>query len=284
MRLQPNISMVGPARCRAARNRPQGPAHRRAPRFLLSLLAFAGLGFQLSPVFPAERTLRIATDVWLPYENISDKQSPGFSTEIIAGVLKSMNVAPETREFPWARAMKEVFDGNRDALYTAFWTEDRAKFCIYPEEPLTRDKWVFFVRRANAAKLSIASYADLKDRRIGILRGASITKEFWDIVRKYKNYEVVKTDELNFRKLARGRLDYVVTSYANGINLLKKMKLSDEISHLETPVIKEDNLYIIFSRKTVKPDFVARFSASLKAFKQTAAYRAIHQKYFGLEK
>ena len=143
---------------------------------------------------------------------------------------------------------------------------------------------MFFVRRENAARLSIASYADLKDRRIGILRGASITKEFWEIVRKYKNYEVVKTDELNFRKLAKGRLDYVVTSYSNGINLLRKMKLSDEISHLASPVIKEDNLYIIFSRKTVKPEFVARFSASLKVFKKTDTYRALYQKYFGLDR
>jgi polar amino acid transport system substrate-binding protein len=280
-RLQRQLRRESSALSRCKGTAPRDGVLARPLRALIVALVFGWAGLCFSQAAGAETTLRLATDVWLPYEDISDKNSPGFSTEVIAHVLKSMNVKTDTREFPWARAMKEVFDGNRDALYTAFWTEDRAKFCLYPEEPLTRDKWVFFVRRANAASLSIASYEDLKDRRIGILRGASITKEFWDIVRRHKNYEVVKTDELNFRKLARGRLDYVVTSYSNGINLLKKMKLSDKISHLASPVIKEDNLYIIFSRKTVKPEFVARFSAALKAFKKTDTHRAIHQKYFG---
>jgi polar amino acid transport system substrate-binding protein len=225
--------------------------------------------------------LRLATDVWLPYENISDEQAPGFSTEVIARVLGEMNVKSTTRESPWARAVKDVFEGKRDALYTAFWTEERASYCYYPEEPLTREKWVFFVRSADAGELSFSSYDDLKDRRIGILRGASVTEEFWKFVKDNRNYEEAKTDELNFRKLDRGRIDYVVTSYSNGVMLVKKMGLAGTIQSLPKPVIKEDDLYIIFSKKTMAPEFVERFSNVLRAFKKTESYRAIHEKYFG---
>ncbi|MCK5186095.1 MAG: hypothetical protein KAR43_03115, partial [Deltaproteobacteria bacterium] len=36
------------------------------------------------------KTLEIAVDVWHPYENISDQQAPGFSTEVITNVFQSM--------------------------------------------------------------------------------------------------------------------------------------------------------------------------------------------------
>lgn len=225
--------------------------------------------------------LKVATDVWLPYEDISNAEAPGFSTEVIGQVLQEMGVKTETRESPWARAVKDVFEGKRDALYTAFWTEERASYCLYPTEPLTREKWVFFIRSADAEKLVFTSYDELKDRRIGILRGASVTEEFWEFVKRHRNYEEVKTDEVNFKKLEKGRLDYVVTSYSNGVMLVKEMGLTGKIQPLPSPIIKEDDLFIIFSKKTVAPEFVERFSASLRQFKKTDAYRAIHEKYFG---
>ena len=189
------------------------------------------------PVSAHAQALRIATDVWLPYEDISSKQAPGFSTEVIARVMKRMSIETETRELPWARALNEVFEGKSGALYTAFWTEERARFCYYPDEPIAQEKWVFFVRTEDASKLSFSSYDELKDRRIGILRGASVTEEFWDSVKRYRNYEEVQTDELNFRKLDRGRIDYVVTSYSNGVMLARKMGLTGRIQPLVSPVI-----------------------------------------------
>ena len=229
-----------------------------------------------------EEILRLATDVWLPCENISNQQAPGFSTEVISQVLKEMKVETETRQFPWARALKDVFEVNRDALYTAFWTEERAYYCYYPDEPLAREKWVFFVRSDDINELSFSSYDELKNKQIGVLRGASVTEDFWKFVKEHRNYEEVETDELNFRKLDRGRIDYVVTSYSNGLMLTKEMGLTAKIKPLAAPVIKEDNLYIIFSKKTVSPEFVERFSTALGTFKKTNFYRGIHEKYFGL--
>lgn len=92
----------------------------------------------------------------------------------------------------------------------------------YPEEPLAKEKWVYFVRSADADELSFSSYDELKNRRIGVLRGASVTEEFWNFVKQHKNAEEAATDEINFRKLDRGRIDYVVTSYSNGVHFAKR--------------------------------------------------------------
>ena len=225
--------------------------------------------------------LRVATDVWLPYEDISNKQAPGFSTEVIVEVLDRMGLEAEIREYPWARGLKDVFEGHSDALYTAFWTEERARFCLYPSEPLIREKWVFFVRAEEVSQLSFSSYSEIKDHPIGILRGAAVTEEFWDFVKEHGNYEEVETDDLNFKKLMHGRVDYVVTSLSNGVMLARRMGISDQVAALTAPVIKEDNLYIIFSKKTIDPALVEEFSKALRAFKASPAFQDIYGKYFG---
>lgn len=227
--------------------------------------------------------LNIATDVWLPYENISNTEAPGFSTEIIQAVMQNMTVEIEIREFPWARGLKDVYEGNADALYSAFWTKERAEFCHFPEEPLNLEKWVFFVRTDDAERLAFSSYQELHDKRIGILRGASVTKEFWEMVRGFENYEEVETDELNLKKLYNKRIDYVVTSYSNGIMLAQSLGLGNDVRALPTPVIKEDSLYIMFSKRTITEEFVSEFSNQLESFKNSQDFQVIWEKYFGTQ-
>jgi polar amino acid transport system substrate-binding protein len=249
---------------------------------LVVLFALILASFRFSPEARGEDVLRLATDVWLPYEDISNDAAPGFSVEVIGAVLAQMGVASTIRETPWARGLEDVYEGKRDALFTAFQTEERAAHCLFPSEPLTSEKWVFFVRSDEAEALAFATYDEIRERRIGILRGASVTEGFWSFVEEHGNYEEVETDDLNFKKLDRGRLDYVVTSYSNGVMLARELGLADVIEPLPSPVIKEDDLFIMFSRKTVSPDFVERFSAALKAFKATEDYGAIYDKYFAL--
>ena len=38
------------------------------------------------------KILKVAVDVWHPYQDISDQQAPGFSTEVITHVFQSMGV------------------------------------------------------------------------------------------------------------------------------------------------------------------------------------------------
>ena len=248
----------------------------------LALLVTVLLSLCPTTYVTANESIKLAADTWLPYENIKNEEAPGFSTEVVTNVLNKMGVKWDLREYPWARAMKEVFEGNRDALFSAFWTEERARYCYYPKEPLAKEKWLFFVRRKDTRRLSFTSYDEIKDRRVGVLRGAALSEEFWEFVKKHRNYEEVATDDLNFKKLLAGRVDYVVDSYSNGVELAKQMGISDQIDFLRSPVIAEDDLYLIFSKKSVSPTFVDAFSEGLRSFKKTDQYRAIYQKYFEL--
>src|SRR5258708_39605654 len=122
--------------------------------FAMAFAATLGLG----GLRPIAAPLQLVTDQWVPYENLSDAEAPGFSTEILKHIFAAMGQEASFEEFPWARAAGLVFRGERDAIFTAFYNEERARFCYFPKEPLARDKWVFFVRTADVGMLRLSSF------------------------------------------------------------------------------------------------------------------------------
>jgi polar amino acid transport system substrate-binding protein len=236
-------------------------------------LALTGLRSMAAP-------LELVTDQWIPYENLSDAAAPGFSTEVIKQVFAAMGQEASFEELPWARAAGMVFRGERDGIFTAFYNEERAQYCYFPKEPLAQDKWIFFIRSGDAGRLQFSSFADLVGHEIAVLRGASVSPEFWDFVRQHQNVTETAADEANFRMLEAGRVDFVVASSVNGARLIDSLGLKGKIEPLSSRSLKEDNLYVIFSKERVSPDFVDAFSEALRQFKQTDAFRAIYDKYF----
>ena len=224
--------------------------------------------------------LQLVTDQWIPYENLSDAEAPGFSTEVLKQVFATMGQEASFEEFPWARAAGLVFRGERDAIFTAFRNDEREHFCHFPDEPLARDKWVFFVRASDAGRLKFSSFDDLVGHDIAVLRGASISPEFWNFVRQHQNFAETASDEANFRMLEAGRVDYVVASFVNGMRLIGSLGLDGKVRPLSSRSLKEDDMYVIFSKERVSPAFVDSFSNGLHQFKQTEAFHAIYLKYF----
>lgn len=247
-------------------------------KFLLAsnLLLFV---FILSTLQAA--TLKIGTDRWPPYEDLQNKNQPGYSTEVVKAVLESMGNSMEIKEYPWARAVKNVYDGKTDALFSATYTEERAKNCYFPSEPLLMSKYVLFIKAENKGTHKFDEYDDLKGKQIGLVRSFAYSKEFWDFVKKNKNYQTVNNDGLNLKKLMKGRIDYFIADYGNGMSLIKEMKLSGKVIPLLNKPVREDGLNVIFSKKTTSKEFVEKFSKALKNFKKTDKFKKIWNSYFG---
>lgn len=229
------------------------------------------------------KTIKIGTDRWPPHEDIFNENAPGLCTEVVRHVFAEMNIAITIKQYPWARAVDLAFKGKNDALFCALYTDERAEKCIYPEEPLTVLKYLLFIKKSNKDHLFFRSYEDLIGKRIGIVRAFAYPDEFWRFIKQQNNYQEVESDDLNFKKLMTNRIDYAIADHANGSLLMKQMNLTDQILPLQTKVIQESELFIIFSRKTTDVDFVKSFSDVLKKFKQTKSYLEINEKYYGSE-
>ena len=113
-----------------------------------------------------------------------------------------------------------------------------------------------------------------------VLRGAAVSPEFWNFVRRQNNFSETSSGEASFRMLLAGRVDYVVLSFRQGVRLIDSMGLSGRIEPLLSRSLKEDDMYVIFNKERVSPAFVDAFSDALRQFKQSEAFGAIYRKYF----
>ncbi len=225
--------------------------------------------------------IRIGTDKWPPHEDIFNLEAPGFCTEVVRAVFKRMGVAITITQYPWSRAVDFVFKGRNDALFCALFTEERAGFCHFPEEPVATLKYLLFIKKENAGTYKFDSYDDLKGKRIGIVRAFAYPLEFSNFIETEKNAQVVKNDHLNFQKLMAGRIDYVIADHANAMLIIREMGLTGKVVPISSRVILESDLNIIFSKKTVAEAFVKKFSQALGAFKKEEAYGKLWEKYYG---
>ena len=222
---------------------------------------------------------RLVCDIWPPYQVETPGGVSGMSVEIVKSVYSRLGFTQvKTRAFPWKRALDAVRFHEADALFSANYTEERAVYLRYPEEPLFDSPWVVWTKRG----AGIQTLDDLKGKTVGVVLGYSYTPEFWDFIGTYCNVEEIHNDLINFKKLGLDRLDATVAEYGNGLSLAREV--NPDIVPVRDIEIKRDGLYIAFDRETISEEFVKRFSDELKAFKQTDEYTRIREKYLGFEK
>ena len=229
-----------------------------------------------------KQSLKIGSDEWAPFhsqESSINGEVEGFTADLVRAVLKKMNIVIEHHQiYPWKRALKMVFNGELDAVFTSTKTSEREYNCYFPSEPLTDFSYVFFIKKENRKRLKFNTLDDLKKYRIGIVSGFSYTKKFKEFIEEENNFDEVTTGDFNVKKLLASRIDYMVTPRRVGLDLMDKFDIKNECIMLEKP-LNLDFLYIMFSKKTVSETFVIQFSDELKKFKQSKEYEGIIKRY-----
>lgn len=246
--------------------------------FQCSLVILLTIFFSWSASSAAQTSLKIATEEWPPYVYNQDGKIAGYSVEILNEVFAEMGITATYDQYPWKRAIKLVFEGIADALFHASPNEERRQYCYYPEEYLAQSRYVFFIRKEDARRLKFDSFDDLLGHKVGITQGYSYTPDLLEFLKVHKLAIATVTDESNLRMLAKKRIDYFPTDELNGIYLLKKLGLQEQVIYLKKPVF-EKPYFLIFNKQNISQEFVKTFSATLARFKQSEKFRQIEAKY-----
>ena len=221
------------------------------------------------------------TDGWPPYEfyDPSRQRMTGYSTEVIRQVLARMDRSLATIEvLPWVRAQNMLFSGDLDILYSATPSPNRLKLGLHPQEPLATSYWVLFTLKSNP--IEFTDLDDLKDLKIGTVKGYTYTPEFWQAVRQTASTTPVITDEQNFKMLMQRRVDLVAAELANGLEICHQLGIEQKVIPITKHPIRVTTLHPFFSRKTVDAQTAQRFSEELAEFKQTDEYRQLYRRFF----
>ncbi|OHD12754.1 MAG: hypothetical protein A2Y34_14335 [Spirochaetes bacterium GWC1_27_15] len=213
------------------------------------ILAFIVISFF---VFSQNKIVYLVTLDWPPYISSTAKDSSpqlanyGYVAEIAYEAFKKAGYELKIDFKPWERAVKEATDGDYDGLFPEYYGEERKKDFVF-SDPFPGGPLGFYKRKD--FKIKFSSLKDLKDYKIGVVRGYINTVEFDNAT--YLQKEDVVDDETNIKKLYFGRINLIVIDKFVGEYLIKTKfpNYYDELEFLEPPLEVKD-LYIVFSKKS----------------------------------
>lgn len=218
-----------------------------------------------------EHTIRLATLDWPPYVGETLPQQ-GFTSAIVSEAFKRAGYKVKIDFMPWTRAIQQADEGNYDAVYPEYYSDDRNKSFFF-SEPFASGPLGFYKRKD--AKISYTKLEDLKPYRIGIVLGYINTPEF--DTASYLQKETATSDEQNIRKLLAGRIDLIVIDKFVAQYLIKN-SITEAIGKLEflEPPLLDQKLYVVFPRKTAASEKkLQEFNAALKSMQEDGSLERI---------
>jgi polar amino acid transport system substrate-binding protein len=236
----------------------------------------------------AEPLRLVTADALGTSQGAGEGKVPGFPLEVLRHVFAAMGQDATFEAVPPNRSWMMIVRGERDGMLATLRTGERERVCSFPDEPLSRDRWVMFVRTADIGKLRFSSNDDLAGHDVAIREavppGSSehpeLSPELLRYLREHHNAIETQSTTESLLMLAAGHVDYAVLNLDLGRNDVASLGLSGKIEPLLSRSVIEDGIYVCFTKARVSPSLVGAFSRALKQFKQTEAFQAIYHKYY----
>lgn len=239
---------------------------------LLSLLWVAA---SLAHAAAAAEVVHMAIGEWAPFTSEKDPQGKLLET-VVTEAFRLEGVEVQYSYFPWKRSYAMVEEGRADGTFPWNKAINQGNAFYIHRIPVLTDDSVYFYAKGTA--FDWKTLDDLKKYKVGVTLGYKNQKVYQE---KGIPAEVVNSEEMNFKKLAAGRIDVYETSREAGYATVRKHLTPDEarrITHHPTPVEQSD-YFILFSRKTPNGKALAdKFDAGLEKLKASGAYARIFAK------
>jgi polar amino acid transport system substrate-binding protein len=236
---------------------------------LLALLIF--------PVWSsaAGKDVKLATTNWPPYYT-SEIEKGGFVTEITRKAFEKMGYTYKVNFIPWKRALLEAKNGkNYQGILGIYYTDERSKQYTYSKSLYAVENG-FFIR--NDQNISYKQLNELKEYKIGILRGSSMGKKFEEARPLLKIKEFNNIDQ-GIKLLLIKRIDLMVDAKAVTMYLLNT-KFQDSKNNIKyiSPPISSEKLYVGFSKK-IDAQIITDFNKGIDMIHADGTYEQILQSF-----
>lgn len=219
----------------------------------------------------ASQKISITTLNWAPYigETICKQ---GWVQQLTIALLASRGYEIIVRFLPWARAIRMAESGLADILYPEYFIEPTAPSDMYKGtrrvEHLALSRQlpggpIVFMKRKGDADQYKGNFLNLRDEKIGVVRGYQNTPEF-DALMDTGFFDISESvdDVMNIRKLISNRNNLIIGDPAViGFSIANAMLSQSErtriLQNIEVvqPVIQYNPLYYAISKK--KPSWKA---------------------------
>lgn len=240
------------------------------------------LGLSISIVAQAECQLTSTWEPWEPYQFQQDNEITGLDNDLVKAIFKEADCQVNFVKRPWARALKEIEAGTIDFASGASLNAEREAFAHF-SIPYRDETMVLMVRKGEAAKYPLKQISDIAgiNFQLGVVRDyfyGEDHKTGLENPEYQKKVNEVKDDIANLKKLAAKRIDGILIDKYTGPYLAKQAGIFDQLE-VHPVYINSDNIYLMFSKRTVAPVMVEKINAALDRIKAKGIYDKIVEPY-----
>lgn len=239
------------------------------------LILTAGLLCVCGPVLAQagdDTLVLLAEDDWYPYAAAVDGEPRGISVDLVRAAYGAVGVDVEFRLASYSRCMELVNQGRFIGCFNTPVGDSALENQLLPEEALDRNPAWIYTRAGNDT--AVDELGDLHGKPIGIVNGYRYADQFMADPALLR--EAAGSDLQNMKKLAAGRIEYVVL-YERVAEWLMG-RYGEEMGLELRPVLKvgELALFVSFSRQHPGArEAMTQLDEGLRRIKRNGEYRRI---------
>lgn len=205
-----------------------------------------------------------------PFSIVKNGRAEGVYPALLREIILIEKLNVELVPLPWRRALLGT-DSAELATAGLYSNKERLAKYIFSDELFVERLCAF----GSEEKIkNIFKFSDMKGSVIGINAGWSLG-DYFDGLRR-DNFFIVEegsNSEINFKKLAAGRLDFMVTAIDEGQFRIERLKLNDTIKW--SPILTENPVYVAIHKKDDNQFLIPAINQGLKSLSESGKYNEI---------
>ena len=217
----------------------------------------------------AEKTIKVAYGEFAPWTG-KKLDGYGVANKVVKAAFESKGYKVEFSNMPWARCEKVVAGGEYHLSIPYLKNEERLKKFIYSKHSISVLKAVFYKRVENKAQWK--NISELTHKKIGGTRGYNYGERYRRLVKTLKHpVQISNNDEIGFKKLIKGRVDYYPMNSVAGAFLAKKMGIENKVT-FDPEVLDAQPAFAIFGKK-IDPKIVSDFNDAILKLQEDPKFK-----------
>ncbi len=218
-------------------------------------------------------------DVWPPYSIGQEGQPPtgGSIVEIVTEVYKRLGVPATMKLYPWPRCLNMIKEGQADAIMGASVNEERKSYIVF-SDPVQVS--VGKVYSTSERKFEWSDWSQMMGLRIGTTAGFNYGDDFKAAAAQHAlKVDSARSDDLNFNKLAAGRLDVFFCTEETHDKFVEDNPQFKGKFHAASKPYFVYEYRMAFSQKNSAKDLIPQINKTLAEMKADGTTDAIIKKY-----
>lgn len=237
-----------------------------------------------APATPAATCqLKLGFEAWEPYQYTAlDNKPAGLDIELVQAIAGQMGCDITAQQGTWMDLIGALKSGGVDLLLGASVTPARQEYAYF-SDPYRQEQFVLFVRSEDVAGYPQNTLADFvgSGKKVGIISEYYYGAEFAELFKQdalKQQFVEASLGELNLARLLDQDIDGMLEDSFVGHAMLRRKGLDKQIGAHSISMGNTD-VFVMFSKATVKPEQVSAFNQALTAIKADGRYNAIVQRY-----